>query len=161
MALRPFAVVLLLAFALAGCSGKGSGGAGPSASASGSSSAMASASMSASMSMSSSPAPSSASGTSSSGPAPLSGNVARDIMDNSFPDGTFTVKVGTKVTWTDKGSNPHSVTANDGSFDSSPNCPPLCLLNGQTFTATFDKAGTVQYHCKIHANMVGTITVVA
>ena len=158
-ALRPFAVLVLLALALSGCSGKGGGG-----SSSSSSSAMVSASMSASMSGTMSPSPSaspSSSSSSSTGPAPLSGNVARDITDNNFPDGTFTVKVGTKVTWTDKGTNPHSVPANDGSFDSSPNCPPVCLINGQTFAVTFDKAGSVSYHCKIHANMVGTITVVA
>jgi len=89
------------------------------------------------------------------------------ITDNQFNNGTLTVPVGAKVTWTNNGQNPHSVTADDGSFDSSPNCQvgvPLsqvCMTNGATFSFTFQKTGTVKYHCKVHSSMTATITVVA
>src|ERR1051325_1482831 len=82
---------------------------------------------------------------------------------------TFTVKVGTKVTWTDKGSNPHSVSADQGAFDSSPNCSPStafvpgnCMKSGDAFSFTFSSAGTFAYHCRVHTtSMKGTVTVVA
>ena len=67
---------------------------------------------------------------------------------------TATVKKGDSIEWdwTDQGSQ-HSVTADDGSFDS-------CLLSaGGKFTVTFSNGGTFNYHCTIHANMTGTITV--
>lgn len=150
-AATPVALLLTVAVLLAGCSG-GKGG-------SSSSSSSPSASVSASASASGT-GPSSSSSTS--GTPPLSGTVARDILDNSFPDGTFTIAKGTTVTWTDKGNNPHSVTANDGSFDSSPNCPPACLTSvpgANTFSHRFDAAGSFAYHCRIHSSMTGTITV--
>jgi plastocyanin len=50
-------------------------------------------------------------------------------------------------------ASPHTVTAEDGSFDSQQKC------KGDTFTFKFDKAGTFAYHCNLHANMKGTITV--
>ena len=64
------------------------------------------------------------------------------------------VKVGDSVTWTwqDQG-NDHSVSADDGSFES-------CLQGaGKTFTRTFTTAGTYAYHCSIHPSMKGTVTV--
>ncbi len=65
-----------------------------------------------------------------------------------------TVQAGQSVTWTwqDQG-NQHSVSADDGSFES-------CLQNtGSTFTTTFAEAGTYPYHCSIHAQMKGVVTV--
>src|SRR2546430_2593386 len=65
-----------------------------------------------------------------------------------------TVQAGQSVTWTweDQG-NQHSVSADDGSFES-------CLQGaGSTFTTTFTKAGTYAYHCSIHPQMKGTVTV--
>jgi len=100
-------------------------------------------------------------------PAAAADNV--DIQDNQFVPATLTVHVGDTVVWTDTGSNPHSVTADDGSFDSSPaGCgggiiPATtgCLRKGQTFSHTFNGAGTFTYRCKIHgaAGMLGAITV--
>ncbi len=49
--------------------------------------------------------------------------------------------------------NQHSVSADDSSFES-------CLQGaGSTFTTTFVKAGTYAYHCSIHPQMKGTVTV--
>ena len=81
------------------------------------------------------------------------------------------VKVGTAVTWhqTDE-TQPHTVTASDGSFDSHKACPVdqgKCMVAGDEFEHTFEKAGKVHYYCKLHgakngtAGMVGTVTVQA
>ena len=65
-----------------------------------------------------------------------------------------TAKVGDTVKWTfDDDASQHTVTADDSSFDSS------TKGKGETFTHKFDKAGTFTYHCSLHANMKGTITV--
>ena len=69
-----------------------------------------------------------------------------------------TVKVGAAVTWqfNDDQSAPHTVTADDNSFDSS---AKVTGNKGDKFSFTFTKAGTYPYHCNYHANMKGTITV--
>lgn len=92
-----------------------------------------------------------------------------DVRDNSFAAANVTVDVGGTVQWTQTGSNPHTITASDGSFDSSPDCPPdfaLCLSTGDTFSQSFTQAGTYTYFCKVHgaadgSGMAGTVTVVA
>jgi plastocyanin len=80
--------------------------------------------------------------------------VADSQTQGAYQPNPVTVKVGDSVTWTweDQG-NQHSVSADDGSFES-------CLQsNGYTFTTTFAKAGTFAYHCSIHPSMKGTVTV--
>jgi plastocyanin len=72
----------------------------------------------------------------------------------AFKPQTVNVKVGDTVEWdwTDTAA-PHTVTAQDGSFDS-------CTQNaGAKFMVTFTKAGDVQYHCTIHSGMTGDVKV--
>lgn len=74
-----------------------------------------------------------------------------------FDPGTMTVKVGTKVTWMNVSSSPHTVTSDSGapaSFDSS-----AVDASTGTFSFTFTKAGTYNYHCNFHPYMHATITV--
>ncbi|MGH2718637.1 MAG: cupredoxin domain-containing protein [Actinomycetota bacterium] len=101
------------------------------------------------------------------GPAPAA-NAPVSLVNVSFAPATVTVNVGDTVTWTNNETSqiPHSVTSDTaGQFDSSPSCSgadtATCLLPGQTFSQTFSTAGTFTYHCRIHANMHGTIVVVA
>ena len=71
-----------------------------------------------------------------------------------FDPTTVSVTAGQTVEWdfTDS-STPHTVTADDNSFDS-------CSQNaGFTFLVTFSKAGDVKYHCTLHAQMLGTVKV--
>jgi plastocyanin len=75
------------------------------------------------------------------------------ISGFAFSPATVTVKVGTTVTWTQQDEDQHTVTANDGSFGSSP------LVTGTTYTHTFSAPGTYQYHCSIHPFMHGTVVV--
>src|SRR4051794_30997151 len=75
------------------------------------------------------------------------------VVDFAFEPGTLTVPAGTTVTWTNAGSRPHTVTADDGSFDSGRLDP------GEQFSQTFDQAGTFTYHCGFHPDMQGSIVV--
>ena len=65
----------------------------------------------------------------------------------------LTVSVGDTVTWTNTDPMRHTVTADDGAFDSGR------LGGGETFSHTFTSAGPVPYHCEIHSGMTGTVTV--
>ncbi len=65
-----------------------------------------------------------------------------------------TVKVGTKVTWTNDEDIPHNVVAEEGAdFQSD------TFGKGKTFSFTPKKAGTIKYVCTIHPGMEGTLTV--
>jgi len=75
------------------------------------------------------------------------------IADFAFTPGTLTVKVGSTVTWTNSDSAAHTVTADDGSFDSKSIAP------GGAFSHLMDKAGTYAYHCAIHSSMTATVIV--
>jgi plastocyanin len=78
---------------------------------------------------------------------------AIDIADFAFSPAELTVSVGDTVTWTNQDSAPHTVTSDDGAFDSGR------MDQGDTFEFTFEEAGTFTYHCDFHPNMVATITV--
>ncbi len=75
------------------------------------------------------------------------------IKDFTFQPDTLNVKTGTKVTFTNKDSFAHTVTARDDSFKSGN------LDEGKTFEQTFDKAGTYDYFCSIHNSMTGKVVV--
>jgi len=85
--------------------------------------------------------------------AAAGGGTPAKIIDFGYDPGTVTVKVGGSVTWTNTGATAHTVTADDGSFDSK------SLASNATFSQTFAKAGTFAYHCAIHPGMKGTVTV--
>jgi plastocyanin len=67
---------------------------------------------------------------------------------------------GDTVTWThaDPGQV-HSVTADDGSFDSHPGCGAFsrdrCMREGETFSFTFKKVGRFAYFSKLHGSYGG------
>ncbi len=76
------------------------------------------------------------------------------IQDFAFGPSTLTVKKGTTVTWTNKDSAPHTVTSTGtGSLASK------TLQKGDSYSFTFDSAGTYGYHCTFHPNMTATVTV--
>jgi plastocyanin len=75
------------------------------------------------------------------------------IKDFQFTPSKVTIKVGGTVTWTNEGSSVHTVTADDGSFDSGD------LQKGKTFSQTFDSTGTFSYHCSIHSSMKAQVVV--
>ena len=94
--------------------------------------------------------------------------VAAKIVDTDFAPVTIRIEPGATIRWKQIGDQPHSVTAADGSFDSSPDCGPLdsdrCLGMGDTFVHDFDTPGTFVYYCRVHGlpdgtGMVGTVVV--
>ena len=85
--------------------------------------------------------------------APGTSSNAIDIKDFLFDPADATVKVGTKVTWTNSDAVAHNVVADDGSFKSE------SLNKGDTFSFTPTKAGSFDYVCTFHPNMKATLTV--
>jgi plastocyanin len=90
------------------------------------------------------------------------------IHDDYFTPVPITVPLGGSVTWTNKGTHQHSVTADGGEFDSvqpGTSCVAVvggsgCLNPGDQFTVTFNAAGRYAYHCSVHgSNMVGSVVV--
>lgn len=72
----------------------------------------------------------------------------------AFQPATLTIAKGTKVTWTNTSDAPHTVTSDSNAFTASSS-----LQQNQTFSMTFNTAGTYAYHCSIHPYMKATITV--
>ncbi len=76
----------------------------------------------------------------------------------TFVPAEITVPVGTTVVWDNTSGLPHTVTADDESFDSG-NMDP-----GATFEMTFNEPGEIPYFCRYHGGpggvgMAGTIIV--
>lgn len=74
-----------------------------------------------------------------------------EIKSFAFNPATLTISKGTIVTWTHQDTAPHTVTENGNVFDSGR------LTQGQTFSHTFNVAGTFEYHCSIHPSMKGKV----
>lgn len=77
------------------------------------------------------------------------------IQNFKFNPDPLNVKQGSKVTVAilDDGV-PHSVTADDGSFDTG-----IFMKSDGPKTITVSKSGTIHYHCQVHSFMKGTINV--
>ena len=80
-------------------------------------------------------------------------SVSINIANFSFSPQNVSIKTGTKVTWTNNDSVPHTVTSDTGLFDSKN------LSSGQSFSYTFNTPGSINYHCNIHTMMKGSIIV--
>jgi plastocyanin/uncharacterized membrane protein YozB (DUF420 family) len=83
--------------------------------------------------------------------------VTINIGNFAFDPKELQIEAGTTVIWKNAVGR-HSVTADDGSFDS-----PI-MAPGEEFKETFDHPGPVKYFCKLHGaaggqKMAGTITV--
>jgi len=83
-----------------------------------------------------------------------SGNTV-SISGYAFNPSSLNVSTGTTVTWTNNDSVTHTVTSDTNAFSSGD------LNPGQTYSYTFNQAGTFAYHCSIHTYMHGTVTVTA
>ena len=81
-----------------------------------------------------------------------SGNTV-SIANFAFSPATLPIPAGTTVTWTNNDSTTHTVTSDNGVFDSG-NLAPNAI-----FSYTFSNAGTFAYHCSIHTSMTGKIVV--
>jgi plastocyanin len=75
------------------------------------------------------------------------------IEDFYFEPANAAIQPGDTIMWVNEGNTPHTVTADDGSFDSG------TLQPGESYSHTFQSAGMVPYHCSIHPSMTGSVTV--
>lgn len=78
-----------------------------------------------------------------------------NIDDNAFEPLDREIKVGTEVTWVNQDDVQHTVTAEDGAFESDE------LDEGDEFSHRFIAEGTYDYYCEIHGKdtMSGSVTV--
>jgi plastocyanin len=98
----------------------------------------------------------SASPQASSSSAAIQSVSAVTVANMAFSPADITVKKGTTVAWTNQDSVTHTVTEDDGQ----PGPASGALANGQRYAYTYNTAGTFKYHCTIHPNMTGTVTVI-
>ena len=92
----------------------------------------------------------SSSGQTSAGSTPAA-SVPVAIQRDALGPRVVTVNLSETVTWTNKDASPHSVSGTG--FVSGAIAP------GATFSNTFHTAGTYNYLCTIHPNMVGIVVV--
>jgi plastocyanin len=81
------------------------------------------------------------------------GEVAVTIADFAFSPADITATVGQTVTFTNNDSAPHTATLDDGT------CTTPNIDNGGSDGLMFSAAGAYPFHCAVHPNMKGTITV--
>jgi plastocyanin len=76
-------------------------------------------------------------------------------VDFEYPVGEVTVGTGDPLTFENRGPSRHTLTADNGRFDSG------VIEAGQTFTVTLDGPRQIEVHCEIHPTMRAVITVTA
>lgn len=76
-----------------------------------------------------------------------------EIRQLAFARANIEVPAGTTIEWTNQDPLPHTVTANDESFDSG------LVQPGATWQHTFERAGTFTYYCTPHPFMKGVVVV--
>jgi plastocyanin len=82
--------------------------------------------------------------------------IAIEVVDIDYDPREESVASGTTVKWTNTGDLPHTVTKREGpgdDFDSGTMQP------GDSFEQTFDTPGEIAYHCTIHPQQQGSLTV--
>ena len=75
------------------------------------------------------------------------------VEDFNYRPARLEVQAGTTVVWTNQGQVIHTVTAEDGSFDSGE------IDSGGKGSITFSRPGTYPYHCTPHPFMKGVVVV--
>lgn len=91
-----------------------------------------------------------------------------DVAGSGFSPPKTTVFLGNKVRWTVNrlGETAHTVTTDPNqteTFDSGPISNGLFFTQGPLpsyFEFEFKKVGTIKYHCRVHANMKGQVTII-
>ncbi len=75
------------------------------------------------------------------------------VVDFEFIPSTLVIAPGDTVTWHADAPD-HTVTADDGSFDSSPPPDVTTIPGGETFSHTFTTVGVYNYYCRLHGSPV-------
>src|SRR5689334_19859057 len=86
---------------------------------------------------------------------PVRADVIHVTMEQiAFNPAQISAFVGDTVEWDNKDIVAHTATARDGAWD-------VMIAPNRKSSVVLKSAGTVQYYCRIHPNMVGEITVKA
>ncbi|MBI2315297.1 cupredoxin domain-containing protein [Candidatus Daviesbacteria bacterium] len=97
----------------------------------------------------------------SAGPSATESAQIRIILAvDGFSPKDLTIKIGTKVLWTNKSGS--AATVDSSPHPSHTDYPQLNLGNfadGETLSLIFDKAGTYKYHNHLNSSQFGTIVV--
>jgi plastocyanin len=87
-------------------------------------------------------------------PAAMSGDTARvDMRQLAYEPARIVVKAGTVVVFVNDAPLPHTVTADDTSWDSG------TIDTGKRWARTFSTVGTYPFHCEPHPFMKGVVVV--
>lgn len=81
------------------------------------------------------------------------GEVSVAIEGFAFSPAAITASVGQTITFTNGDSAPHTATLDDGS------CTTANLPSGASGGLVFTAPGTYPFHCAVHPDMKGTITI--
>ncbi|MBW3632489.1 MAG: cupredoxin domain-containing protein [Chloroflexi bacterium] len=81
-------------------------------------------------------------------------DLAVEIKGFAYNPQAIDVLVGGSVTWTNQDNAPHTATGLDRDALQSG-----AIAFGESFTQSFDTAGTIEYFCEFHPNMKGSIVV--
>lgn len=78
-----------------------------------------------------------------------------------FDPPELSVQTGTALTFANVGGKPHTLTADDGSFDTGVVTPGAegGRFAGSNATVVLDEPGTFPFHCEVHPVMTGVLTV--
>jgi len=83
------------------------------------------------------------------------GSIAQvGVYDKYYEPQTISVAVGTTVQWTNQGSHPHTVTSDNGTWDSGK------MMPGTGYKQTFTRPGTYPYHCSLHPQQMRGVVIV-
>jgi plastocyanin len=86
-------------------------------------------------------------------PARENTTVTVDIHDRTFDPAQLEVAKGTTVTWTNGDTEAHTVTVDNGLFDSG------VIEPGQYYSTWLGGSGTVSYHSETDPDMKGSVVV--
>jgi plastocyanin len=75
------------------------------------------------------------------------------VQDFLFRPARLEIAAGTTVVWTNGGQVTHTVTGEDGGFDTGP------IEAGGRRAITFSRTGTFAFHCTPHPFMRGEVVV--
>ena len=76
-----------------------------------------------------------------------------NMQNFAFSPSSVTVSAGTKVTWANEDSSPHTIVSDNGTFASQP------ISKGESYSFTFPEKGTFAYYCSIHPSMKAVVIV--
>jgi plastocyanin len=85
--------------------------------------------------------------------APAQAETIKVAIDNvAYTPASISARVGDTIVWTNSDIVAHTATARDKSWD-------LMMLPKKSASLVLKKAGTIEYYCRFHPNMVGRIEI--